>query len=125
MKTQKNKFTISGRLTGLNEYINACRENKYIANKLKKENENKVIQGIYGSFLKKGYKYPIILKITWYEPNLRRDTDNIMFGIKFIQDALVKCKILENDSQKYVKGSYHEFSVDKVNPRIEVEIIEV
>lgn len=47
-----------------------------------------------------------------------------MFGQKFILDALVKSEILENDSQKFVKGITHEVSVDKAFPRIEVEIIE-
>ena len=50
--------------------------------------------------LKKVYKYPIALKITWYEKNKRRDVDNITFATKFIQDALVKCGVIENDSQK-------------------------
>lgn len=67
----------------------------------------------------------IKLKISWYEPNRRRDIDNITAGMKFILDGMVKASVIKDDSQRYVKGVEHEFYVDRVNPRVEVEIIEV
>ena len=118
------KFVINGRLDGLNEYINACRYNKYRANTMKRNNEYMVFLAIKQAHLKKIDKYPIKLKITFYEPNMRRDIDNISFATKFILDALVKSGILENDSQKYVNGLSYEFKHDKDKPRIEVELIE-
>lgn len=116
------KFTIHGRLSGLNEYTNACRRNAYLANNMKRDNEETVKLAILSDKLKKIDKYPIILKITWYEPNKRRDIDNITFATKFIQDSLVNNGILENDSQKCVCGLSHIVRIDKDNPRIEVEI---
>lgn len=120
-----SKFIIYGRLDGLNEYTKSNRSNKYKGNKTKQDNEFLVSLYIRQAKLKKVDKYPIALKITWYEKNKRRDIDNITFATKFIQDALVKCGILENDSQKYINRIEHNVSVDKDNPRIEVEIIEV
>ena len=73
--------------------------------------------------LKKVSKYPVKLKITWYEPTKRRDVDNITFAVKFIQDALVKAGILENDGQKQVHEIEHIVLTDRDNPRIEVEIL--
>lgn len=70
-------------------------------------------------------KYPIRLKITWYEPNKRRDLDNITYASKYINDALVQARIIEDDSQKYVVGIDNEVLVDNKNPRIEVEIKEL
>lgn len=118
------KIIIIGKLDGLNEYTRECRGNKYGGNTCKRVNEFMVIQAIYKAKLKRVTKYPIKLKITWYERNLRRDIDNICFAVKFILDALVKCAIIENDSQKYVNGIEHIVKVDKDNPRIEVEILE-
>lgn len=65
-------------------------------------------------------------RYTWYEPNKRRDKDNISsFGRKVIQDALVQCGVLEGDGWKHVAGFSDRFEVDKTNPRIEVLIREV
>ena len=118
------KFIIYGRLSSLNEYIRACRSNVYQANELKKDNELRVIQGARAMKLSKVYKYPAKLKIVFYEPDRRRDVDNVSFASKFILDGLVKAQILQNDSQKYVSEIQSTVGVDKKNPRIEVEIIE-
>lgn len=117
-----HKFVITGRLDGLNDYTKACRANRYGANAMKKRNEAKVYEGIKQAGLTREDKYPINLFIIWYEPNRRRDIDNVTFATKFIQDALVKAGILEDDSQKYIVGVFHRVLVDKDNPRIEVEL---
>lgn len=116
------KFVIEGRLDGLNTYTGACRANRYGANAMKRKNEAKVIEGIKRAGLKKVEGYPLDLHIVWYEPNKRRDIDNITFATKFIQDALVKSGILKDDSQKYIVGLSHQVTVDQKNPRIEVEL---
>lgn len=118
----EQRFTIYGRLDSLNDYTKSCRANRYGANAMKRKNEAKVIEGIKRAGLKKAEHYPINLYIIWYEPNRRRDVDNITFATKFIQDALVKFGILEDDSQKYIVGVFHRVLVDKDNPRIEVEL---
>lgn len=64
------------------------------------------------------------LVITWFEPDRRRDPDNIMAGQKFILDGLVAAKVIPNDNQKYIVSIIHRFRVDKQNPRVEVEIID-
>lgn len=120
------RFTITGRLDGLNEYTRANRSNAYKGNSLKRKNERyiciDIVQACTKGTLKKIEKYPVKLEITWYEPNLKRDIDNITFAAKFILDALVEKGILIDDSQKYVSEINHKVLVDKINPRIEVEI---
>lgn len=118
------EFVIYGRLDGLNEYTKANRSNRYKGSKMKVQNEAIVIQAINLYQLKKIKKYPIQLKITWYEKDKRRDVDNITFATKFIQDALVKQGIIVDDSQKYINKISHDVKVDKKYPRIEVELIE-
>lgn len=98
-----SKFIIYGRLDGLNEYTKSNRSNKYKGNKTKQDNEYLVSLYIRQAKLKRVFVYPLTLKITWYEKNKRRDVDNITFATKVI----------------------HDVKVDKNNPRIEVEIIEM
>ena len=63
---------------------------------------------------------------SWYEPNKKRDLDNISsYGRKVIQDALVACRVIENDGWERVAGFEDMFFVDKKNPRVEIEIREV
>jgi len=67
----------------------------------------------------------VVLIITWHEPDRRRDPDNIMGGQKFILDGLVMAGVIPDDSQKHIQGIVHRFGIDRKNPRIEVEIVEV
>lgn len=116
------KFTIYGRLDGLNEYTKACRNNKFGGNNMKKKNQRKVLMALAMNEIEPIESYPIKLSIVWYEPNRRRDIDNVTFAVKFILDALVADGILKDDSQKYVSSIEHKVVVDKDNPRIVVEI---
>lgn len=116
------KFTIYGRLDGLNEYTKACRNNKFGGNNMKKKNQRKVLMALAMNEIEPIDNFPIKLSIVWYEPNRRRDIDNVTFAVKFILDALVADGILKDDSQKYVSSIEHTVLVDKDNPRIVVEI---
>lgn len=123
-----NEFTIYGRLDGLNEYVRACRNSKYGANSMKKKNQkivrNAVLNALQSEELTSPNKYPIGLKIAWYEPNKRRDIDNVQFAVKFILDTLVDMKVIPNDSRKYVNSIISQVDCDKRFPRIQVEVVE-
>lgn len=118
------KFTIYGKLPSLNEYINACRTNVFKANKMKQTSDNTVILSARRDGLTRIDKYPIKVKVTFYESNSKRDVDNVAFANKFILDGLVKAHIIEDDSQKYVKEIHSTVKVDKANPRVEVVLIQ-
>jgi Holliday junction resolvase RusA-like endonuclease len=62
------------------------------------------------------------LDIVWYEPNRRRDLDNIAAGKKFILDGLQAIGKIENDGWKQIAGFTDTFEVDKQDPRVEVKI---
>lgn len=123
-----NKFVIYGKLPGLNDYTKANRSNKYLANKMKQDIQKTICKyivfGVSMKDLEKVDRYPIGLTIKWYEPNNKRDIDNITFGTKFILDSMVCMGIIEDDSRKYVDSIEHSVFTDKENPRIEVEINE-
>lgn len=119
------KFVILGKLPGLNEYTAANRTNPYKGGKMKKDGEQTVIWSIRQQIRGLHIDKPVRLHYHFFEPNRKRDLDNISaFAHKVIQDALVKCKVLNNDGWKEIVGYTDHFSCDKENPRIEV-ILEV
>lgn len=127
-------FTIEGQLPNLNDYIAADRvmvrrtgscvfskgnafkqtAQKYVQMAIKRDLGDLVI------------KSPIRIKYRFYEPNKRRDKDNVAaFAMKVIQDALVKEGVIKNDGWKEIDSFECLFDVDKDNPRIEVELQEL
>lgn len=115
-------LVIEGLLPTLNEYTRACRGNKYAGASMKKHSEQ--IISVYIRNQLKGIRFDgaVELAFRWYEPNKKRDLDNICFAKKFILDALVSNGIIVADGWKGVKGFTDNFFVDKENPRIEVDI---
>lgn len=98
------EFKIPFRLMGLNEYINLNRICKFEASSTKKELEEKI-----AFFLRGKVTEPVHITFVWFEPNRRRDKDNVAFGKKFILDALQKKGVLPNDNNKWVSGFTDEF----------------
>ena len=126
---RKNILIINGKLPNLNDYTKACRaqgKKGYLAgSQMKRTAENRIKKCIYEQFKGVKFRSPIMVKFRWYEPNKQRDLDNICFAKKFIFDALVKSETIKGDGWRDVQGFTDEFFVDKDNPRIEVEILEV
>lgn len=114
-----------GRLPGLNEIIDAAKQGKgkYQPYAIMKERYTSDI----GWLAKKLPAYERVdITITWYEPNRRRDPDNITGGgTKFVMDGLVAGGAIRDDSQRYVNSISHQFEVDRENPRVEIEVQEV
>jgi Holliday junction resolvase RusA-like endonuclease len=118
------QITIPMRLPGLNEYVNACRGNKYEAANFKQQVENDCLVFIRAALRgRKLNSIGIIFK--WIEKNRQRDKDNICFAKKFILDAMQKGQVLKNDGWSQIQYFRDEFSVDKDNPRVEILIEEV
>lgn len=124
------RFTIYGKLDGINSYTSACRTNPHKGAQVKKQNQelveyflNKETEGTEEQF---PFENPVKLNFAWFEENNRRDPDNISgFGHKVILDAMVERGILQGDSRRYVKEFSDRFYTDKKNPRIEVEVVEI
>lgn len=118
-------LVIKGKLPGLNEYIDACRREPRLGNRMKREAEETVIWSAKASIRGK-IPTPCVMRYTFYEPNKRRDLDNISgFGHKVVQDALVKAKYLPGDGWAHIAGIADDFKIDRTNPRIEVTFEEV
>lgn len=117
-----SKLIIHGELPDLNTYTNANRGNKYVGAKIKKDATQCVEW--YAKRQLEGKYERIRLSITYYCKNKRKDMDNIAFAKKFILDGLVEAGVIPNDGWSEIEGWTEHFEIDKVNPRIEVELIE-
>ena len=117
------KFTIPGRLPGMNQINNANRSHWSKGAKMKIEYEKLI-----------GYSVPLAYRglalsgvsvhIDWFEKDRRRDIDNIFSAQKMILDSLVALDVIAGDGQKHVVDITDTVHVDKNDPRIEVTITE-
>ena len=101
---------IRGKLPTCNEYIDACRKNRYAAAKMKRDAEDLII---WQTKRMKPITCKCWIQFVWYEENRKRDPDNIAFGKKFILDALQKCGKLKNDNSKFIAGFNDRFIYGK------------
>jgi len=121
------RFTIEGRLPGLNDFKSSARGRPWWAcQKAKQEAMNRVMWDLR-RFQVPHFVVPVTIRIREVEPNARRDRDNVSGGAsKVILDAMKHLGIIKNDSRKWVLDCRHDTTqIDKKNPRIEVEIEEV
>lgn len=122
------ELVYSGRLPGLNEVINKSRRNPYEANKLKKDTQKELCEQflLQARAAHAGGKFEgkVYARIHFFEPNSKRDEDNVISGMKFIFDALQQIEVIQNDSQKYLHIAAVDVSVDRENPRVEIELEE-
>jgi Holliday junction resolvase RusA-like endonuclease len=118
----KRTLIIEGSLPNLNDYTKACRSNRYAGANMK-QNAERIISAYIQQQLKNvHFDGTVILAFRWFEPNRKRDLDNICFAKKFILDALVKNGTIKTDNWQGVAGFTDQFFVDKAKPRIEVDI---
>lgn len=122
----EHKFVILGRLDGLNTYTAANRTNYRKGGAMKRNNEETIIWSIRQQLRGVHIDKPVLIYYRFFEPNRRRDNDNILScASKFVQDSLVKTHVLDDDSQKYIPHFYFDTDIDQYNPRIEVTLTEL
>lgn len=109
------------RLPSLNEYIAVCRQNRFAGAQFKKKWDKEI--GLYVSRLQRPENV-VRIHFTWYEPNHRRDVDNVAFAKKFILDAMVSRGILQDDSPRYVIGFTDEFRYGDEKVTVEIEEVQ-
>jgi len=116
-------IVIPGTMPGLNEIIDEARTNRY-----KSAEQKETYTRLVAWYAKKA-KIPkmvkVSLNITWYEPHKKRNPDNVQAAVKYIWDGLVNAGVLINDGWGQQGETRHIMRVDKLRPRVEIEIKEV
>jgi hypothetical protein len=98
---------------GLNEIINAARNNKYLSAKLKKEWHKRI--GVFVRDLP-ALHGGVWLECVWYVKNRRRDSDNIEACQKFILDSLVEQNRIDEDNLYTIQSpKIHHFVITDFN----------
>lgn len=100
--------TVEGRMPSLNDYISAERANRYKAAAMKKRAPR--------------FERRVTVRTTFYEPDMRRDADNVGFARKFVLDGLVAAGVIKDDSRKYVEQCPDRVLTDRARPRVVVEV---
>ena len=118
----RQTFTIHFKLPSLNDYINACRRNKYAGAKMKRDIERNIGWEIKIDNIQ-SVASPCIVCMTFVEGNRKRDVDNVGSAKKYILDALVSNGILQGDSPRWVVA-VPSFTVYDKAPRVIVELID-
>lgn len=127
------RVVVKGYDSGLNELLQA--QNKRWDSRLKKlivsnpeklKNDRLCERAIRSQLRGVRIESPVFMRYTFYVPNKKHDRSNTFSGfIKSWEDALQHCKVIENDSYDCVLDPQIKFFVDRQNPRIEIEIVEV
>jgi len=113
------KFFVPGRIPGLNEIIQAARDEvpglssrrrKVYRYTLLKDEWTQTVADIV-----KANRIPrlksIYIDFLWLEPNRRRNKDNIAAGKKFVIDGLVRAGVIINDGWSQVSDFSDDFKV--------------
>ena len=89
------------RFPGANEYIAACRKNRFAGAKIKADYTQAVALYFRGL---PPVTDPVKIRFIWHERTRRRDKDNVAFGKKFILDGMQAAGFLPNDNNRWVVG---------------------
>lgn len=65
------------------------------------------------------------ISFLWQEKHNRRDDDNVIFGQKFVLDALRDTKIIPDDRRQFIHSLTHRVIVVPTNPGVFVTVEEV
>lgn len=112
-----DKIVIDYKFESVNNYINKCRTNYHIANKIKQEETE--IARLHFLKLNKIDKYPIELIFNWHMKSKIADLDGRF--AKNIIDGLVRANKIPDDNVKYINKITHNYIQDSKD-YVEVEI---
>ena len=115
-----SKITIDHKYKSLNEYINQCRTNVYVANKTKQQET--MLSALAFSKISPIKNFPIELIFKWHIKTKTSDLDGRL--PKNIIDGLVRAKRIPDDNVKYIQKITHQYIGD-TKDYVEVEIREL
>lgn len=120
------RIWIPGVFPGMNEITKAAKSGRGKSNgysRMKASHDARVVNALRGVPLPKIGRARFAF--VWYEPQRRRDPDNVSAGQKFVLDGLVKAGVIPNDGHNEVAGLSHDFVISPDHPGVVVTVTEV
>ena len=114
------RVILNHKFKSMNEYINECRTNYYVANKTKQQET--MLSALVFSKIPPIKKFPIELIFYWHIKTKTSDLDGKL--PKNIIDGLVRSKRIPDDNVKYIQKITHQYIGDNKD-YVEVEIKEM
>lgn len=127
------KCIVTGFNSGLNQILDAqlkrwdSRVKKLIVTNPEKAKNDRICCRAIRSQLKGVHTdNPVFMRYRFYVPDKKHDRSNFAAAfVKSFEDSLQQCKVISNDTYDLVLTPEYYFEVDRKNPRVEVEIVEV
>lgn len=112
-------FFIPHQLPGMNEIIRAAKGGRKGVGRYSdlKARLNLELWAVVKEAKLQRPEWPVRIVFHWREPDKSRDLDNIRAGAKFVLDALVLAKVLDDDGWACVVGLADTFSIVPRVPR--------
>lgn len=111
------RVILNHKFKSINEYVNQCRTNYYLANKTKQQET--MLSALAFTNIPVIKNFPIELTFYWHMKSKIADLDGRI--PKNIIDGLVRSKRIPDDNVKYIKRITHEYIGD-TKDFVEVEI---
>ena len=116
------KFWIPGPLPGKNEQVASANKHRMAGARMKEywtEHVSRCCGGTGKHFER------IFVDFVWYEPNRRRDKQNISNDQVYCFDSLQRAGVIPNDGWRNIEGFSHTFQVNKESPGVAMVVREI
>lgn len=109
-------FVIDGLMKGLNDWRDAIQRSPHAGNDMARAAKKRVAALAREQRVPR-FERPVVVTFDWYEPNKRRDLDNVAgTGQKWVLDGLVAADVLPDDNADHVVGIQHWLHFDALEP---------
>ena len=109
-------LVIDGTMKGLNDWRDAIQRSPHAGNDMARAAKHRV-ESLARQQMVPRFDGPVVVVFDWFEPNLRRDLDNIAgTGQKWVLDGLVAAGVLPDDDMAHVVGIQHWAHLDALEP---------
>lgn len=115
-------LVIDGTMKGLNDWRDAIQRSPHAGNDMARQAKRRV-ESLARLQRMPRFEKPVVIVFDWYEPNARRDLDNISGSArKWIIDGLVAAGVIDDDDLAHVVGLQDWPHFDPVSPGVIVTI---
>ena len=109
-------LVIDGTMRGLNDWRDAIQRSPHAGNDMARAAKKRVAALAREQRVPR-FERPVVVTFDWYEPNKRRDLDNVAgTGQKWVLDGLVAADVLPDDNADHVVGIQHWLHFDALEP---------